>query len=242
MPTILNPADIVDETHEDHDNGYLGADGYFVEGGRPISRSDSGSYHHEFESIHVVVPPHREDHVSTSPVVPSRPSSQYSYRPPSQYSYRSPQYLDGAEVAARGYINAPLSTRSSSPALSVRPPSVAGFVASHVYHASRPTSPVRKPSLNASRREAMSSTPASARQSVHNAPPEISQPRPRSFESIRHDHSGMAADFSPVSPAPPKDGLRPMMGIDRYEKHKAVVIQDVINRHVSSPVTTQFAR
>ena len=280
-PTILSPADTVDESHENHNSGHLGIDGYFLEASGPISRSpDSASYRHEPESIHVILPPHREDYTSNSPVTPSRPlsensyhptsqhpgyrppsqysgyrpSSQYSHPPPSQHSYRSPAYLDGAEAAARGYHKAPPSTRSTSPALSVHAPSVrapsvyapsfTGSVASHVYRASRPTARVRRPlpTRNPSQQGARSSTPASARQSVHNAPPELPQPEPRTSGSIHRDRLSMGVSFGPVSPVTPKDRLRPMIGIDRYEKHKEVVIEEVFNPYVSPPVTTQFVR
>jgi hypothetical protein len=145
--------------------------------------------------------------------------------------------LNGAEVAARGYAHP--SSRCSSPA-----PSIVASVTSQVYHASRPASRVRRPSpmRNTSHRRARSSTPASARQSVHDAPPELPQPDSQTSESIHRGRPSTAVSFGPILPAPSKDRLRPMIGIDRYEKHKMVVVEDVINPHVFPPVTAQFMR
>jgi len=33
-----------------------------------------------------------------------------------------------------------------------------------------------------------------------------------------------------------------MIGIDRYEKHKLVVVEDEVNTHIFPPVTTEFVR
>ena len=256
-PTILNPADTVYETHDDHSSEHLGVDGYFLEGSRPILRSpDSVRHHHaEPESIHTTTPPHREDNTSNSPVIPSRPPSrpsqysyrspsQYSHRPPSRLSYRSPSYLDGAEVAARGYLNAPPSLARSTPAPSAHAPSVAGSAPSQVHHASRPSSRVRMPwpIRDTSRHEVRPSTPTSTRQSVHNAPAVLPRPESRASGSIHRDRPSTAVSSGSVSLAPPKERLRPMIGIDRYNKQKQVVVQKVINSHISSPVTTQFVR
>ena len=251
-PTILS--DTIGETHDNYSHDHLDVDGYFLADSGPISRApDSPIHHDEPESIQIILPPHGGDHAPSNPVIPSlpasRPLSQYSYRPDSQYSaYRPPSHysyrsnLDGAESAARGY--APPSPMSSSSALSVavRPPSAAGSTTSQVYRASRPTTRVRRPSpmRSRSRRGAGSSTPVSPCPSVHNALPEPSQPEPRISESIRRGRPSTAVSFGPASP--PKDRLRPMIGIDRYEKQKAVIIEDEVHRHVSLPVTTRFVR
>ena len=251
-PTIRS--DTIDETHENYSHEHLDVNGYLLADSGPISRGpDPPTHHDEPESIQDVLHPHGDDHAPSNPVIPSlpasRPLSQYSYRPdsqrsayrpPSQYSYRS--HLSGAEAAARGYV--PPSPVSSSPALSisVRPPSVAGSTTSQVYRASRPTTRVPRPSpvRSRSRRGAGSSTPASPCPSVHNALPEPPQPEPRTSEFIRRGRPSTAVSFGLASP--PKDRLRPMIGIDRYAKHKAVVIEEKIHQHVSPPVTTRFVR
>ena len=241
-PHIISPGDAVRESNEGR--GHLSVDNYFLEGSGAISRSpESPAFHHEPEPIHP--PLYQEDHIS--PIIPSRPisqysgrsrsicrpQSQYSIRPPSQYSYRS--HLNGAEAAARGYLNGP---PRSSPTPSIRPGSIANSVSSRVYRASRPTTRVRRPSSmrNTSRRRVRSLTPTSTRKSVHNAPPKL--PRPESG-SIRGDRPSTVVSFNLTQP---KDRLRPMMGIDRYEKYKAVVIDDRIHSHVCPPVTTEFVR
>jgi hypothetical protein len=50
----------------------------------------------------------------------------------------------------------------------------------------------------------------------------------------------MAVSFDSVPP--PKGFLRPAIGIDRYEKQKAVLIEEVVKKHKCIPVTTQFLR
>ena len=257
-PTIPIPGDAAYESNEN--SSLFGVDGYFLEGSGPITRSpDSPTSHHEPEAIHTVLPLRQEDHDHHSPVFPPRPISQYSgrsgsqhsvYRPQSQYSIHPPSHysnrshLNGAEAAARGYLDAPPPPRPSSPAPSVRSGSLTGSVASRVYYASRPTTRVRRPSAmrNMSRRGVRSPTPASARSSVHDVLPEPPQPEPRTSESIRGDRPSTVVSFVPLMPTPPKDRLRPMIGIDRYEKHKMVVIEDTIHSHVSPPVTTEFVR
>ena len=264
QPTILNPDETVNEVQENPSGGYLGVDGYFLAGSGPISRSlESPTYHHEPESIDVGPPLHQEDHDNNSPVIPSRPTSQYfsrpalqypgyrppseiSQRPPSQYSARSAQNLNGAEVAARGYLNGPPSSRCSSPALSVRPPSFTGSVASHVYRASRPATrvPRRSPMRNRSQRRTRPPTPASAHHSVHNAPPELPRPESRTSGSLQlhRDRPSTTVSFGPAPQAQSKETLRPMAGIDRYGKQMKVVIEGETYPHVCPPVTTEFLR
>lgn len=43
-------------------------------------------------------------------------------------------------------------------------------------------------------------------------------------------------------PPPPIGRLRPMIGIDRYEKHSMVTVENVVKTHVCPPVTTHFTR
>ena len=247
--TILSPGDAVHEPHDGPSRGFLDVNGYFLEGSSPISRSPDSP----------TLPPHQEDYDSHPPVTPSRPISQYSGRSTSQHSIYFPQsqfstrpqsrhsyysHLSGAEAAARGYVHAPpppLPGRSS-PVQSIRQGSIAGSVASRVYHAPRPTTRVVRPSpmRNTSNRRPRSSTPASHRQSVHDPPPERPRPESRTSGSLQlhRDRPSTTPSFCP----PPDDGLRPMIGIDRYEKQKQVIIQDKINSHVCLPVTTEFVR
>ena len=262
-PTISSPGDAGEEAQVDFDRGFLGADGYFLEGSRPISRSTGPpTIHHEPEHIHVPLPPHQEDHGSHSPVIPSRPISQYSgrsgsqysgYRAQSQYSIHPPSqysncsHLNGAEAAARGYLDAPTPQRRSSPAPSVRsarPGSIANSVSSRVYRAPRPKTRVARPSpmRNTSKHGARSSTPASPRHSVHDVRPELPQLEPRASGSLHHERPSTTISFAPASSDPPKDRLRPMVGVDRYEKVKKVVIEDIVHPHVCPPVTTEFVR
>ena len=255
-PTVLDPEDTVNEAYENPSGEHLGVDGYFLQGSRPILRSlESPTYHHEPESIHVAPPLHQEGHGSHPPVIPSRPISQYSarsasqisvYRPQSEYSIHPPSvhsnrsHLNGAEVAARGYLHAPPPQGRSSPTHSI-----AGSVSSRVYRASRPKTRVQRPTpmRNTSKRRDRSSTPASTRQSVHAPPPMPT--RPASRASGHRDRPSTTVSFAPASSDPPSsdppiDSLRPMVGVNRYEKK--VVIEDIIHSHVSPPVTTEFVR
>ena len=97
---------------------------------------------------------------------------------------------------------------------------------------------------NTPRRGGRSSTPASARQSVQNVSSEPPQAEPRRSESVRRDRPSTAVSFGPALPAPSPlaDRLFPMVGIDRYEKQKQVVVEDLVYPHVSPPVTTEFVR
>jgi hypothetical protein len=177
------------------------------------------------------------------------PESQYSHRPPSERSYHSPPSLNGAESAARGYLSERPSPRPSSPALSARAPSFAGSVASRVYRASRPTTRVRRPSpmTNVPRREYRSPTPVSVRRGAHETYPDVPiqgppLPESRTIGAVHCDRSSVAVTFGPSLSPPPKGKLRPMIGIDRYEKHNMVTVENVVKTHVCAPVTTQFLR
>jgi len=257
--TVLSPGGTIYETNDDPNRGFLDVDSSFLEGSGPISRSpDSPTFHHEPESIHIASPTDQEDYDSHRPVMPSRPISQYSarsgsqysvYRPQSQYSIHPPSqhsnhsHLSGAEAAARGFLNAPPHPRRSSPAPSIRPGSIANSVSSRVYRASRPTTRVARPSpmRNTSKRRPRSSTPASPRQKVHDPPLELPQVEFRTSGSLHrhHDHTSTTVSLCPALP----DGeLRPMIGINRYEKQKEVVIEDKIHSHICPPVTTEFVR
>ena len=258
-PTILDPEDTVYETHETPSGDFLGVDGYFLEGNRPISRSLGSPTYHEAESIRIVLPLHQEDRGSDSPVIPSqsisqhsgRSASQYSvYRPQSRYSIRPPSqcsnhsHLSGAEAAARGYLHAPPYPGRSSPVPSVRPGSIAASVSSRVHRASRPRTRVPRPSpmRNTSKQRGRSPTPASPPQSAHDIPPELPQPESRSSGTLYPDCPSTTLSVGPASLGPLADGLRPMVGIDRYEKQKKFVIEEVTYSHVSPPVTTEFLR
>ena len=232
QPTVSNHEDTLYETHEDHSTGHQGVDSYFLEEGRQVSRSpdSTGDYSR---------PPSRYSH-RQSHYVGHRPPSQYSQRPSSEYSYRSPLHPDDAEAA----IHTSPSSRLSSPAHS-RPLSIAGCVTSQAYRAPGSTTRVRRPSpmRNMSQRRGRSSTPASARQGVHEVPPEV-PPLPHSVSQtsvFNHpDLHDTAVSFGPIQN--PEGRLRPMIGIDRYEKHNQVVIETVIHTHVFPPVTTEFVQ
>jgi hypothetical protein len=255
QPTALNSPEESNENNAD----CLDADGFFLGGSRP----GFTGYHDEPDSIH--------DSTSTSPVTPSRPDSrlssgysvrpasqyrgynwpesQYSHRQPSERSYRPPPSLNGAESAARGFLPERQSPRPSSPVLSVRAPSFTGSVASRVYRANRPTTRVRRPSplANAPRRERRSPTPASARHSVHEIHPDVHVPEPPQSESqttgtVSRDRNSVAVSFAPSLAPPPEGTLRPAIGIDRYEKQKQVVIEEMDKKPGCLPVTTEFAR
>ena len=266
QPTILNPEDILEESHESNSDR-LGGAGYFLGRRRSNSRSpDFTHYHDEPSPIRVVPHLNREESISSSPVTPSRPdsilssrysshtASQYggsrpgywseSHRLPSGHPYHSSPSLNGAESAARGYLHERPSPRPSSPAQSV-----AGSVTSRVYRGSRITTRVRRPSpmAHTPRRGDRPPTPASVRPSVHETHPdvpvpELPQPEPRTAGSLHRDRNSVAVSPDPSTAPPPEGVLRPAIGIDRYEKKKMVVIEDVIKHHVCLPVTTKFVR
>ena len=232
QPTVLNHEDTLYETHGDHSTGHQGANDYFLEEGRQVSRSpnSTGDYSR---------PPSQYSH-RQSHYVGHRPPSQYSQRPSSECSYRSPLHLDNAEAV----IHTSPSPRLSSPAHS-RPPSITGSVTSQAYRAPGSTIRVRRPSpmRNMSQRRGRSSTPASARQSVHEVPLEVPPlPRsvPRASVSNHTDPHGTAVSSGPIQN--PEGRLRPMVGIDRYEKHRQVVVETVIHTHIFPPVTTEFVQ
>ena len=235
-PTAIDPEDPLYETQENDNNEHLGVDGYDLERSEPISRSHG---HHDENEY--TVPQSREDFTSISPVTPSRPAS----RPPSQYSYRQLQYTGYRSPSQHSHRRSSVSPRRSSSVHSVRPPSITGSVISQVYRASRPTTRARVPSLmsNASRRRGRSPTPTSARHSVHEIPPEVPplpQSGSRTSVSTHSDPHSVAVSFGPV---PNTQGrLRPMIGIDRYEKHKSVFVEDEVKTHIFPPITTQFVR
>ena len=95
--------------------------------------------------------------------------------PPQQMStsemtpHSTPSRLNDVEAATREYPRGHPSP--SSPAMPVRPPSIADSVTSQVYHPSRPTTPVRRSSQSDTlRRRDRSSTPVSVRRRVANPP------------------------------------------------------------------------
>ena len=221
QPTVVNPAeDTLDESHGGYSTDCLDVEGYSPHDGNQPS-----------------------DHIS-SIYAGYLPESQYSHHPPPEYFLHS---TPGQNDTEENY----LPPRPSSPALSVRPPSVADSVVSRVHRASRPTTRGRRssPMSNAPRRRAVSPSPAPTCRNVSEAPPDISVPElplPKSRtsgEPIRHGHASNVVTLfeSPASP-PPKSGLRPMIGIDRYEKHRMVTVENVMKSHVCPPLTIQFMR
>jgi len=148
-----------------------------------------------------------------SSLISSRPPSLYSHRPISQYSvYRPPSQYSH-------HSGAPQYPRCSSPILSIRPPSIAASGASLVYRAPRPTYQVRR------------------------LPQTRGVPQRRVRFSTIHSLSTTASlGPGPALSAFPGGRLRPMIGIDRYEKANKVVIEDKIHSYVFHPVTTEFMR
>ena len=250
---ILDPGDPLYEVQVNYSTDHLGVDGY-LDGSGAISRSHNPPDHHdEHEHTSIILPQNGEDYTSDSPVAPSRPhywhypeyrSQPQHWCPPSEHSYCSPSYLKGAEADARGHLHSPPSSKPSSHARS-RPPYIVGSVTSLVYRASRPSARVRRPSpmRNRSLSRDGSSTSVSIRQSVHGILPEVpSLPRSqyRTFVFVHPDPQSATTSFGP--PPNPKDRLRPITGINRYEKHKNVVIGNKVHPHVFPPVTTTFVQ
>ena len=247
-PTV----DDIDDRHGYHMNSradhLLDANNLLPGRSQPISGpSNAVTYHEEPDTIDAPLVPNRED--STRPNSPGSGSSspyhgepQYPRRLTPGYSHRSPPDLDGAELAACGY----LPSWPSASAQIFRPRSVAGSDSPHVYHASRPTTPVQRPypMTNSPRRRNRSVTPASARRSAYEAPPDVPRPNRRKSQvavPVSQDYSNTGISSYPMS-APPEGRLRPMIGIDRYEKHKKIKIEETINQQEFPPVTTQFIR
>ena len=74
----------------------------------------------------------------------------------------------------------------------------------------------------------------------------ISRPHSQYSRSQPH-HAGYPPPWQHSQPLPsmyraPNDRLRPMIGIDRYERRELVVVENEINEHILPPVTTQFVR
>ena len=240
-PTIRDTGDTLYQSRENRSTGHLDIDSCILEESGPISRTPGfAGRRDEPEPTHVFPPTNREELTGPN----SRPSSQFSHRPvsqytghssvdppgsqnthpsPSEYSHRSLSNLDGAEAAARGYLPATPSPWASSSALSARPQSAADPGISYVYRAPSPATRVRR------------SSP------LRNVSRSVSKHRTRPSTPVSACHS-VAASLGPSTAPPPKGRLRPMIRINRYEKHKEVVIQDVDNSHVFSPVTTEFVR
>ena len=100
---------------------------------------------------------------------------------------------------------------------------------------------------NAPRRGDRSRTPVSVRRSVHEIHPdvpvpELPQPESRTTESVSRDRNSVAVSFGPLPAPQPQGKLRPMIGIDRYEKQKDVIVTEVDQNPVCPPVTTEFIR
>lgn len=251
QPETVNPEDTVYETHENYNREHLDADPV---GGRPIlqatgmslSLSTPSCFHSERITPFLPSlsnPPPQDPYRSTLQHPAYRSPSQFAYHPPPQHPHHTPLNLDGAEVAARNYLDGSRSPRCSSPVASIYPRPVAAAGASQVYHASRPISQVRmlQQMRNPPRRRVEFPTSAPTHQGVRN-PREFPPPEPRTSGSIHCHRPDATTKPGRVLPAMSKGSLRPMVGIDRYEKHKAIVIEASINSHVSPPVTIQFVR
>ena len=252
-PTILNSEDPHDRPQEDYSTDRLGVDGSYLEESGTISRLHNPPCHHDDDVYtHPTPPQDGEDSTPNSPLLSSRPhswhhpayrpQSQYS-RPPSAYSFRSPSHLDGAEVAARGYLHAPPSPKPTSLAHS-RPPSISNST-SYVYRAPTPTPRVQRPSpmRNMSQRMDRPPTLVSTHQSVHEVPPDV-PPLPQSQSRISVSvHTDTHSTVVSLEPAQnPEGSLRPMIGIDRYGKHNEVTVDKQVYTYILPPVTTEFVR
>lgn len=73
---------------------------------------------------------------------------------------------------------------------------------------------------------------------------ELPSPRPPSpaVSACPPTIVGSVVRFGPSPTPPPSGRLRPMIAIDRYEKHKSIIVKDVAQDHVCLPVTTRFVR
>ena len=270
QPEVLNPEHTVYETHENNGDERLRVDDYFLEESRQISRSpDSPSQRDEPELTlgpylegYAPNPPENSSPSTSRPVSQSscrpasqysvyRPPSQYSHRPPSQYSCRSSPSPNDTEATVHEHSNGSRSPSRLSPPPS-RPQSVVASVGSRVHHASGTTFQMRgaSPTRDVPRCRTRSFPIASTHLSVYNTPLEFPplSPSPTPYVASHERRAWGPTRPSTIVgsgselPASPKGRLRPMIGIDRYEKHKAVAVEEVINPHVLPPVTTQFPR
>ena len=99
--------------------------------------------------------------------------------------------------------------------------------------------------INAPLRGDRPTTPTLVRQSMHESRPDIPIPElplPLHQAPVSVHRERNSASFGPSQSPPPKGKLRPMTGINRYEKHRMVTVEDVVTKHVCPPVTTQFLR
>lgn len=107
---------------------------------------------------------------------------------------------------------------------------------------------------NAPRPKSRPPTPASVRPSVHMAPPdppdvsvppdvpELPRPESRTTESVQGDRISVTVSSDQLPASQLKGVLRPMFGIDRYEKHKEVIIEETDREYITAPVTVYFTR
>ena len=241
-PTIDNTPQ---EYHENNGADSPDVNDYKLSESEPISRSpDTAPRYDEPDPIEGAFSQNREESTSNSPVTPSRNNA----RPPSR-SHRP------ASLHAEHHLGLPSEPQSSHrplsesgyhspPYQSSRPPSVTSSTSSRVYRASGPFTPVRTPHpiTDAPRRRNRPHTPASTRQEVHEEPldaPELREVVPQTSGFSHHDRSATARPRP--STTPPGGGLRPMLGINRYEKNRKVTIEETSEIHVLPPVTTEFA-
>ena len=255
--------------HENNSADQSDVDSYMLSGSRPISgSSDVAPHYDEPDSAEEVSSQNREESISNSPAVVSpnnsrlpswshRPASlrsesrlgyrsgpQYPHRPPLESAHHSLPHLNGAEAAARGSLLAPPLSGHPSSAQPTRTPSIASSTSARVYSAPRPSTPVRmpRPITDLPTRRDRSSTPASTRRRVHETPLGTSEPHQALHQtagSVHRDSHNVTAGFRP-SAALPEDKLRPMIAINRHEKHRKVEIEDASENPILLPVTTDF--
>ena len=83
----------------------------------------------------------------------------------------------------------------------------------------------------------------STRQSVYQLPADL-PPSPQSQSRISVSiHPDTQSTVFSLGPAQNPEGiLRPVIGIDRYAKHTAVVVEKQVYTYILRPVTTEFVR
>ena len=67
-------------------------------------------------------------------------------------------------------------------------------------------------------------------------------PSEHSHRSPSNLNSAELVEFGPIPAPSPKGILRPTVGIDRYEKHKMVIVEEGAKSYACPPVTTEFLR
>ena len=211
-PTI---DDTRQECHENDSADRSDVDNYMLSEIKPVSRSsDSVRHHDEPDPIEDVLSQNREDSTQNCPATISPSNSRppsRSHRPASLHAEHRLGYRTGSQHSHRPPSE---SAYYSPPYLSDREAAASGsvFVPPHL----------GPPSSTQSTR------PASI---VHQTTGSIPA-------SIVHQTTG---SIDSDRTAPPEGRLRPMIQIERYEKHRVGKLRRTIRKLVLPPVTTEFA-